>query len=232
MMARDGQDTGSLRDTATGAGLMTPVYALIERGINDALRYDPATRQRIAAHAGRVLAIDCRRPPVTGYFLFTAEGVIELYDSCETAVDATIRAGALGLLRQLAAENPGVVPEGTDVQVLGDTQFVEDIVRIARDIDIDWEEPLARVVGDIAARQVGELLRGAASFLQRAAGSLRRNGEDFLRHEAAAFPSKHEVRELLRDIEDLQSDADRADARVAALRARIDRLAAARGSRG
>lgn len=232
MMARDQQDGGSLRDTATGSGLMTPVYALIERGINDALRYDPATRQRIAAHAGRVLAIDCRRPPVTGYFLFTAEGVVELYDSCETEVDATIRAGALGLLRQLAAGNPGVAPEGTDVQVLGDTQFVEDIVRIARDVDIDWEEPLARIVGDIAARQVGELVRGAASFLQRAAGNLRRNSEEFLRHEVAAFPSKHAVRELVRDIEDLQLDVDRAGTRIAALQERIDRLAAARGKKG
>lgn len=228
MTGRDTQrPRSSLRDTASAGGLMTPVYTLIERGINDALHYDPATRQRIAAHAGRVLAIDCRQPPLAAYFLFTAEGTVELYDSCETVVDATIRAGALGLLRQLAAERPDIAPPGSGIEVAGDTRFVQDIVRVARDIDIDWEEPLARVLGDIAARQVGELVRGAASFLTRAATSLRRNGEDFLRHETGAFPSKHAMREFLQDIDDLRLDVDRAEARVSTLHERIARHASA-----
>ena len=220
---------GNLRESASAGSVMAPLYAVIERGINDALRYDPATRQRIAAHAGRVLAIDCRQPPLRAWFLFTGEGSIELYDSCETEVDATIRAGALGLLRQLAAERPDIAPAGGDVQVEGDTRFVQDVVRIARDIDIDWEEPLARILGDVAARQVGDLLRGAAGFLRRAGASLRQDGEDFLRHELAAFPSKHDVREFLQDIDELRLDTDRAEARVAALRERLARLAGGGG---
>lgn len=224
MSSRDPGEKSTLRDSATANSLLAPVLGLLERAINDALRYDPATRQRLAAHKGRVLAIECRQPPVSAYFLLTADGV-EIYDSCETTIDATIRAGAIGLLRQLAAERPDVAPAGGDVQVVGDARFVQDIVRIARDVDIDWEEPLARIVGDVAARQVGELLRGAADFLKRAAGSLRRDGEDFLRHELAIFPSKQAMREFLRDIDELRLDTDRAAARVAALRARADRLA-------
>jgi ubiquinone biosynthesis protein UbiJ len=213
----------SLRDSASAAGLMAPVYSLLERALNDALRYDPATRQRLAAHKGRVLAIECLQPPVNAYFLLTADGV-EIYDTCETSVDGTIRAGAIGLLRQLASETPDIAPAGGNVQVLGDARFVQDIVRIARDVDIDWEEPLARILGDVAARQFGELLRGAAGFLKRAATSLRRDGEDFLRHELAAFPPRHAMREFLRDIDDLRLDTDRAHARLLALNERVDAL--------
>ena len=220
---RDPREKATLRDSASAGSLMAPIFGLLERAINDALRYDPATRQRLVAHKGRVLAIECRQPPVNAYFLFTADGV-EIYDSCETTIDATIRAGAIGLLRQLAAERPDIAPAGGEVQVAGDAQLVQELVRIARDIDIDWEEPLARIVGDIAARQVGDLLRGAASFLKRATTSLRRDGEDFMRHELALFPSKQAMREFLRDIDELRLDTDRAAARVAALRARIDRL--------
>lgn len=224
-MSRDPRDRPSLRDTATGTSVFAPVLALLERALNDALRYDPATRQRLAAHKGRVLAIECRQPPVNAYFLFTAEGV-EIYDSCETEVDATIRAGAIGLLRQLAAERPDIAPAGGDVQVAGDARFVQEIVKIARDVDIDWEEPLARIVGDVAARQVGELLRGAATFFMRATTSLKRDGEDFLRHELSLFPPKQAMREFLTDIDELRLDTDRVAARIAALRARADALAA------
>lgn len=224
-MSRDPRDRPSLRDTATGGSVFAPVLALLERALNDALRYDPATRQRLAAHKGRVLAIECRQPPMNAYFLFTAEGV-EIYDSSETEVDATIRAGAIGLLRQLAAERPDIAPAGGDVQVAGDARFVQEIVKIARDVNIDWEEPLARIVGDVAARQVGELLRGAATFFMRATTSLKRDGEDFLRHELALFPPKQAMREFLTDIDELRLDTDRAAARLAALRARTDALAA------
>ncbi len=217
----------SLRDSATTGRLLAPVLGLLERAINDALRYDPATRQRLAAHQGRVLGIECRQPPVHAYFLLTIDGV-EIYDSCETVVDATIRASAIGLLRQLVAEQPDIVPAGGEVQVAGDAQFVQELVRIARDIDIDWEEPLARIVGDIAARQVGDLLRGAALFLKRATTSLRRDGEDFVRHELALFPSKHGMREFLRDVDELRLDTDRVAARIAALRVRLDRLTSRR----
>ncbi|MFP5440847.1 MAG: SCP2 domain-containing protein [Gammaproteobacteria bacterium] len=215
----------SLRDSASATGVMAPILALLERALNDALRYDPATKQRLAAHKGRVLAIECLQPPVNAYFLFTADGV-EIYDACETEVDATIRAGAIGLLRQLASERPDVAPAGGDIAVGGDTRFVQDIVKIARDVNIDWEEPLARILGDVAARQVGDLLRGAASFMFRAATSLKRNGEDYLRHELAIFPSKHAMREFLRDVDDLRLDTDRIAARLAAARARVDALAA------
>lgn len=219
MIRRAGDDdTGSLRNAASASGLASPVYGLVEQGINDALRYDPATRQRIAAHAGRVLAVASERPAITIYLLFTAEGTVELYDSCETSIDATVRAGAFGLLRELATGRTG------GVAITGDREFAEEIARIARDIDIDWEEPLARLMGDVVARQVGDLLRGAAGFLRRATGTLRRNGEDFIRHEAQAFPSAREVREFARDTEDLREDADRAEARLEALRTRIDRL--------
>lgn len=220
---------GSLRDSAA-AGLMTPIYALLERALNDALRYDPATKQRLAAHQGRVLAVECRQPSINAYFLFTADG-IEIYDACETDIDGTIRAGAIGLLRQLAAERPDIAPAGGDVQVIGDTRFVQDLVAIARNVDIDWEEPLARILGDVAARQIGEVLRGAASFLKRATTSLRRDSEDFLRHELAIFPSKHAAREFLRDVDELRLDTDRLVARVAGMRTRIDRLAGTPPSR-
>lgn len=221
------QARAALRDAASAAGLMAPVYGLLERALNDALRYDPATRQRLAAHRGRVLAIECLQPPLNAYFLFTAEGV-EIYDSCETSVDGTLRASAIGLLRQLAAHAPGVVPAGGQVQVLGDTRFVQDIVKIARDVDIDWEEPLARILGDVAARQVGDLLRGAATFMARAFTSLRRDGEDFLRHELAMFPPKQAMREFLRDIDDLRLDADRLQQRLQAARTRTTALARGR----
>lgn len=214
----------TLRDAAGAAGLMAPIYSLLERALNDALRYDPATRQRLAQHKGRVLAIECLQPPVNAYFLFTADGV-EIYDTCETTIDGTIRAGALGLLRQLASATPDIAPAGSGIEVAGDTRFVQELVKIARDVDIDWEEPLARILGDVAARQVGELLRGAAGFLKRAATSLQRDSGDFLRHELAMFPPKHAMREFLRDVDDLRLDTDRAQARIQALRARIDALA-------
>lgn len=230
-MSEQGNDSEKpgLRDSAT-AGVMAPIYSLLERALNDALRYDPATMQRLAGHKGRVLAIECLQPPVNAYFLFTVDGV-EIYDRCETTIDGTIRAGAIGLLRQLASQTPEIAPAGGDIQVLGDARFVQDIIKIARDIDIDWEEPLARIVGDVAARQVGELLRGAASFVARAFTSLRRDGEDFLRHELGLFPPKQAMREFLRDVDDLRLDSDRVQARLQTARARLAALQHKRSGR-
>jgi ubiquinone biosynthesis protein UbiJ len=210
----------SLREAAA-ARLPAPLYGLLERALNEALRYDPATRERVATHRGRVLAVRCEQPPLAAYFLFTAEGSVEVYDSCETEIDATLNASALGFLRQLARPDPLSSAAGGPVRVDGDLHFARECVAMARAVDIDWEEPLSRLVGDVAARQAGELVRGVAGFLRKAASALTRDGSEFLRHELDLFPSRQALREFLTDVDELRLDTDRLEARALRLRARM-----------
>ena len=60
----------SLKDQSRSPGLLsTTALATVERAINTALRSDPASADRLALHAGRLLAIEVTLPPLAIYAL-------------------------------------------------------------------------------------------------------------------------------------------------------------------
>lgn len=186
--------------------------ALLESAINTALALDPETLRRLAALEGKVIALDLEGSAVTLFLLAGADG-FRLMGHYEGAPDTRLRGTPLALLR-LGAGRPGEGMFSGTVKIEGDVELGQRVQRILGGLDIDWEEHLSRLTGDVVAHQVGNLVRGVLRWGEQAASRLERDLADHLQHERRDLPPRWEVDEFLAAVDVLRSDVDRLEARL------------------
>lgn len=193
--------------------------------INQALRYDPATRQRLAALDGKCLYIETEAPRL-GVMVQIDQGHIGLKAESDRRPHATIEAHSVALLKLALSQQPQLI--GGPLRVHGQVQLVEQLHAIARQLDIDWEAPLALLFGDIASHQLGQQVRGLFGFARKAAQTFLQNSTEYLQEEREMLPVRWEIDEFINESQDLRADVDRLEARLQRLLQRLDRL---RGSK-
>lgn len=190
--------------------------------VNQALRYDPATRQRLKAHDGACLFVETQSPSVT-VGIRLDDGGVRLKPEMLERPHATIEAPSFELLKQALKREPDLI--GGPVKIHGNAQLVHELFEIAHDLDIDWEEPLSHILGDVTASQVGRHVRGLFGFAQKTARTLFMNTGEYIQEEKNIVPVKWEMDEFLGDAQDLRADTDRVEARIARLEQKLNKLA-------
>ena len=193
----------------------------LETLVNQALRFDPATRNRLAALDGKCVYVETLSPHLTfGVQIHTRR--IRLVPEMIQHPHATIEAQSFELVKQAFKREPELI--GSGIKVHGNTQLVQELHAIVRELDIDWEEPLARLFGDVAASQVGRQVRGFLGFAQKAARTFFLNTSEYLQEEKNILPVRWEMDEFLGDSQDMRADAERLEARLQRLEKRIKSL--------
>jgi len=195
--------------------------------INQALRFDPATRQRLAGLAGKCIHIETEAPRLS-VMVQIRDGRIRLTPETEQHPHATIEAHSLALLKLALSKQPQLI--GGPLRVHGQVQLIEQLHAIGRQLDIDWEEPLAMLFGDAASHQLGQQMRGLFGFARKAAQTFLMNSSEFLQQEQDMLPVRWEVESFIDESQDLRADLERLEARAARLRQRADALAARRAA--
>lgn len=202
----------------------------LEKLVNEALRYDAGSRQRLAPLTGKRIYIETTRPPVSVLLRIEADHVFLDVESREHP-HATIEAGTFELLRNLLLSRELQIVGGP-VRIHGDTALVQELHYIAQELDVDWEEPLAQLVGDVAAHQIGNGIRSVMQFARRTARVMFQNSKEYVQEELGAVPQRWELNEFLSDVDDCRADSERVEARLERLAQRIDRLEAGKRPSG
>ena len=193
------------------ATLSTAALAGLEKLINTALRYDPGTRIALTSLADQVLAIQVTAPAFTVY-LTPDEAGICLLGHWEGEVHTRLRGSLPALARLARSEQTTFADSG--VEVIGNTGLLVDLQRLLKNLDIDWEEALTEIVGDVVGHQGAEMLRSGARYTQDRAGEVKRLVSEFLTEELGTLPSKYELEGFYQDVDDLRLQADRLEARI------------------
>jgi ubiquinone biosynthesis protein UbiJ len=100
------------------------------------------------------------------------------------------------------------------VRVEGDTALAQHFGTILADLDIDWEEQLSKLTGNIVAHEVGRVARTAAGYADRMRATLEQNLREYLQEEARVLPTRFEIREFLDAVDVLRDDVERLGARI------------------
>lgn len=193
----------------------------LQAALNRALRLDPATLERLAALAGKAIEIRLR-PFDLNFFLLPGPAGIELAAQIERAPDTVFTGTPLGLLRGALQRGERRELFGDDLHIEGDTDTGRRLKAILDGIDIDWEEQLSRLLGDVAAHQLGNLARGLGRWTRETGASLTDDLDEFLHEEARLMPPRAEVEAFLAAVDVLRTDADRLEQRVLRLQRRLD----------
>jgi ubiquinone biosynthesis accessory factor UbiJ len=138
----------------------------------------------------------------------------------DDAADATL-SGSVPALLQLFKGGANRQPGAAAVRILGDAEIANlyrELFLLARP---DPEEELSRWIGDIPARQLSQFAERALRLARRVRRTARENIAEYLQEEGRDLVNKTELEEFLRGVDELRDTADRIEARLGRLEARL-----------
>jgi len=189
--------------------------AALESALDLYLKQDPGALQRCAEMDGKVIALDVTGLDLSLYFVPGPDGIL-VAGHYEDEPDTRLRASPLGFARLSLGPREDALFEGA-VDIQGDTDTGEQFQDILSAVDLDWEEQLSRITGDVIAHQTGKLARKVTQFINNSHNTLQQDVSEYLQEEVRLLPARAEVDYFLEEVDQLRADVDR-------LSARIDRL--------
>lgn len=193
------------------ATLSTAALAGLEKLINTALRYDPGTRIALGNLADQVLAINVTAPAFTIYLTPDEQG-LRLMGHWEGEVHTQLRGSLPALLQLARSERTSFADSG--VEVIGNTGLLVDLQRLLKNLDIDWEEALSELLGDVVGHQGAGMIRTGVNYARDRTSETKRLISEFLTEELQTLPSRNELEDFYQDVDELRLQVDRLEARM------------------
>lgn len=184
--------------------LPAPLAIAITAGFNRYLALDEESSQRLGRLYGKLIKIELTGIDLGFYLLFQRDRV-EVLEEFSGEADTVIRGAPFSMIA-LANGHTDVTSSGISID--GDAGLAETFSRAMRQVDIDWEEHLSRLVGDAAAHQLGNVARGITGFFDRTRSRMQSNTADYLRDETIYLPHDWEVEEFCNEVDDLRDRVD------------------------
>jgi ubiquinone biosynthesis protein UbiJ len=210
--------------------MQASVFEAAEKIINTALEYDPATQRHIAELEGKLLLIESNLPPLKVAIEATSSGIM-LHSNWQDSADTTV-SGSLVAMLSLAAKNDEQISfAGTGISVNGNLDFLIQINKLMRNLDVDWEAALASIIGDIPAHILADRLRSSASAARDASRRAKSAAAEISQEELRATPSATEYTDFTQRVRHLSTEVERAAARINKSRQIIEQLVADKLSR-
>ena len=193
--------------------------AALEKALNQCLQLDPETLAQVTRLEGAVIALQVQGLGQAIYLVPTATG-LRVQSVFEGTPDVTIKGGPFSLARLGLSEQPASV-FGDGVEMEGDAHLGRKIQHILDSLDLDWEEQLSRVTGDVVAHQVGNTVRDFFGWGRKAADTFGLDVAEYLQEESRDLVVKGELKSFLDGVDVLRADVDRLTQRVQRLRANL-----------
>lgn len=203
-------------------GIQIPdaVLAVVEQALNRYIQLDPEGAAGFDALEGRIIAIELKGFG-TRVTIIPSGRRLQLFGGYDAEPDCLIRGTPLGLARMGMAERKETQVITGEVEIEGDTGLAQAFSRALAGLEVDWEEQLARVIGDPFAHQIGNRARAAARWGERTSESLTADLQEYLQEESRLLPTRYEVEAFLTQVDTLRDDVERAQARVERLARRL-----------
>lgn len=205
-----------------GDSIGQAALAGLERTLNHFLHMDPDAAHRLAPLAGKLIELHVRGPELRFFLAPDATG-LRLQAEAARAPDTVISGTPLGLLRNSLSRDPRREMFAGDAGISGDAETGRQLKALLDGLDIDWEEQLSRLVGDVAAHQAGNVARDLGRWSSESRDSLGHDVSDWLHEESRLLPTRPEVELFLAAVDVLRTDADRLEQRVKRLAPALDR---------
>ncbi len=133
------------------------------------------------------------------------------------AVDAQVSASASTFSRLLLEDHSRRSLVSENLKIEGDTELVQDIFTAMNQLDVEWEDVLPPMLGDVVTHQFSQFLANANGWLAQNRTRMLQNVDDYLKEEIQVFPTAIEVENFKSSLDALRLRIDRAEAQVANL---------------
>ncbi|MCK5902264.1 MAG: SCP2 sterol-binding domain-containing protein [Cocleimonas sp.] len=193
--------------------LSSSLLASIEISLNAWLTLDGETLPKFSPLQDKVICLKISGLDVTLYCLPSAKHIVVMGEYTDIP-DTTIIGSPMALIRLGTSNNSGKTLLESEVRIEGDTHLGATFSRILSEVDIDWEELLAKQVGDIVAHQVGQVTSTGKTWLHDSAEAMKLNTSEYISEEARLTPAEAEINYYLDQVDELRFGVDRLEARL------------------
>lgn len=198
-------------------GLSDLGLAGLETVLNQYISLDPYAQPKLASFHGQVIAIHLRGPEITLYFVPDEIGHLQILSQIEEKPDCILSGSPLDLLKSGESDKGAAQLFAGHVSMDGDTELAHRFGEVLSGLDIDWEEQLSRITGDLVAHGVGQSAKTAGNYLRDREHRLEENLSEYLTEEARLLPTSYELDSFYHQVDQLRDDTERLTARISRL---------------
>lgn len=195
--------------------------------LNTMLKRDAYIAQKLAPFHGKYIEVLASKPDFSLILGFEDEAIkLSAIDSKTLRIspDASISAKAEKLLGLLQAGSNERALADKDINISGDGTLVQDIHMMIGSLDIDWQDYLGPLLGDILSNELGKIVDASKNWSNAASINIQRNIHDYLSEEARVVPSRLEADSTADRLDQLRLQIDRATAKTELLARRLTLL--------
>jgi ubiquinone biosynthesis protein UbiJ len=189
------------------------LVASLETALNKYLALDSDISHFLAPLSGKVIALNVQPFDQTVY-LCPAKDTIQVLDvypgEPDTQLSGTLF--ALGLMGLSATPMRSIF--SGEVTITGDMQTGRRFQELFSKLDIDLEEQLSHVTGDVLAHQIGRFFRSGKDWSEQTLDTFKLNVTEFLQEESRDLPAKPEIDIFFRQVDELRTDFDRLQSKI------------------
>lgn len=189
---------------------------IVETVINRYLALDPEMLDKMAAFSGKVIKLEIIGISTALYMLPDSNGM-QIRTEHDGEADTILRGTPISLFKMGLVSNAATLLLKGDVEISGDTRLGHQFKNVFSQMDIDWSEPLAELVGDTLAYQIQQSGKKITGWGKDIFESATMSFSEYLQEESRDAVTETELNVFNADVDQLRNDVDRLQAKINAL---------------
>jgi ubiquinone biosynthesis protein UbiJ len=199
----------------------------VEKILNAIVARDPHIAKKLVALDSTCIEVVSLRPDFSVSIRFEDDTIkLSAIDTQTLGIqaDATITGNAENLLSLLTKKSNQRALADAAIDISGDATLVKDLHVTIESLDVDWQDYLAPILGDVLSNELGEIQSNARDWSKSTGTSMHRDVRDYLSEEARLVPSELEVDSFSNRLDQLRLSIDRVAAKTELLKRRYSLL--------
>jgi len=195
--------------------LFIPLLAAMETAINQLLVMDPETFECLKHFKGKIIAFHLSDINQNFYFFPDHQG-IQIVSNYDGDAD-TVISGSIPAFARIAAADENTKNRtifSGEIKISGDVALGQHFQLLFQQLDIDWEEHVSHITGDVIAHSLGNALRSLFSWGEQLVDTIGTDVSEYVQYETRDIASGPELNHFNIQIDEIRSDVDRAEARL------------------
>ncbi len=186
---------------------------IIEAVINRYLALDPEMLDKLAAFSGKTIKLE-----ILGInkelYMFPDDKGMQVRTEHEGPVDTVLRGTPVSLFKMGLVSNAANLLLKGEVEISGDTRLGHQFKNVFSQMDIDWSEPLANLVGDVFAHQIHQSATKLGQWGKDTVKSISMSFSEYLQEESRDVVTETELKIFNDEVDQLRNDVDRLQAKI------------------
>ncbi len=184
--------------------------------LNRYLSLDPEMAKKMSVFEGRVIAIE-----LTGinkkFYVFpqndTEGACIKLSEYYEGEPDAVIKGTPAALFKMGVTSDVAPMMLKGEVEIVGDMRLGREFKKLLAEMEVDWEDHLASLIGDAPAHQLVRVAKQFSRWTNSARQSIATDISEYLQEESRDVVAGAELEMFYDDVDELRNGVDRLQAK-------------------